>query len=108
MTTTPDEPQVIPEEEAKALLRAAIEARLGESWDAASSGWSVVSSHAYMARLNKGRTNVDFYVNYFTGEVTTEVKEISGGQDAGRVFAWIFAGLFTVIVIVLARGLGWI
>jgi hypothetical protein len=100
------EPQVIPEEEARAILRAAIAAKIGENWDAPNSGWTVVSSHAYMARLNKGRANVDFHVNYFTGEVTTEVKEIDSGQDVGRWVAWVLALIFTVLVVVLARGLG--
>jgi hypothetical protein len=100
------EPQVIPEDEAKAILRAAIEAKLGENWDAPNSGWTVVSSHAYMARLNKGRANVDFYVDYFTGEVTTEVKAIDSGQDAGRAVAWVVAVVFAVLMVVLARGVG--
>lgn len=103
-----NEPQVIPEEEAKAILRAAIEAKIGADWNAPNSGWTVVSSHAYMARLNKGRTNVDFYVDYFTGEVTSEVKAIDSGQDAGRAVAWVLAIVFTVLIVVLARGLGWI
>lgn len=101
-----NEPQVLPEDQAKAILRAAIRAKLGPDWDAPDSGWTVVSSHAYMARLNKGRANVDFYVDYFTGEVTTEVKAIDSGQDAGRAVAWVLAVVFAALVVVLARGLG--
>ncbi len=108
MTQSPDEPQVLPADKAKAILRAAIEAKLGTDWDAPNSGWTVISSHAYMARLNKGRANVDFYVDYFTGEVTTEVKEIDTGQDTGRALAWVLALVFAVLVVVLARGMGMI
>ncbi len=101
-------PEVIPPDEAKAHLRAAIEAQIGPDWDSPSSEWVVVSSHAYMARLNKGRTNIDFYVDYFSGEVTTEVKTVGEGQDLGRTVAWVLLFLFAVIVVVFARGMGWV
>jgi len=105
---TEGEPQILPEDEAKARLRAAIDDTLGPGWDADGSGWQVVSNHAYMARLNKGRTNVDFHVDYFTGEVTHEVKQVDEGQDAGRAVAGVVVLVFAVLVVVLGRGLGWI
>lgn len=99
-------PQVLPPQEAKARLRAAIEAQLGTDWDAPNSRWTVVSSHDYMARLNKGRVNVDFYVDYFSGEVRVEVQEVNAGQEAGRTFAWVLLCLGAVLVFVVARVLG--
>jgi hypothetical protein len=101
-------PTILPDEEAKAILEKAIVEKLGPNWNADDSGWTIISSHAYMARLNKGRTNVDFYVDYFTGEVSTEVKTVNEGQDVGRLIGWVLFGLFAAAVIVLARGLGWI
>lgn len=103
-----DEPQVIPPEDAKAILYQAITDELGAGWDTASGRWVVVTNTAYMARLNKGQINMDFYVDYFSGEVTVQVREVHGGQDTGRLLAWMLVGLFTVIVVMLARALGYI
>ncbi|MEO0563526.1 MAG: hypothetical protein AAF125_15565 [Chloroflexota bacterium] len=106
MTDNHTEPSILPEDEAKERLRAAIAANLGADWDAPDSGWVIVSNHAYMARLNKGRRNVDFYVDYFTGEVSVEVKEVGEGQDVGRAIAWTLLILFAVVVAVFARNAG--
>lgn len=103
-----DEPQVIPAEDAKARLRQAIAAELGDDWEADNSKWVVVSNTDYMARLNKGRINVDFYVNYFDGEVTVKTSEVHAGVDTGKIFAWMLLGLFTVIILLTARILGYI
>jgi hypothetical protein len=102
----PEEPQILQPEDAKEILRAAITEKLGAGWDDADSKWEIVTSTAYMARLNKGRVNVDFYVNYFDGEITIETGEIDHGQDTGRIFAWMMFGLFVVIVVMLAQTFG--
>jgi len=102
MTDTP-EPQILPPDEAKDILRSAITEQLGAGWDAPDSKWTIITSTAYMARLNKGRVNVDFYVNYFDGEVTIETSEIDPGQDAGRIFAWMMFGLFVAVIVLLAQ-----
>lgn len=101
-----DSPDIFPAEQARENLKQAIADKLGPDWDDPQNGWVITSNHDYMARLNKGRVNVDFYVDYFSGEVRVEANEISSGQDAGRVFAWVLLGLAAVLVIVLARGLG--
>lgn len=105
MMTTP-EPDVIPPEEAREHLRAAITEHLGEDWEDEDSRWTVVTSHAYMARLNRGRYNVDFYVNYFDGSVTVESNEVNSGQETGRMLAWTLLLLFAAIVLILAWNLG--
>ncbi|MEL6148061.1 MAG: hypothetical protein AAFV33_23780 [Chloroflexota bacterium] len=105
MTEQP-EPQVIPADEAKAILHAAITDELGAGWDDADSNWVIVTNTAYMARLNKGRVNVDFHVNYFDGEVTIETGEIDHGQETGRIFAWMMLGLFVALVLMVAQALG--
>lgn len=102
-----DEPQIIPPEEARAILEAAIRERLGDHWQDEDSGWAVVTSHDYMARLNKGRTNLDFYVDLL-GEVTVEQKEVSPGQEVGRLFAWMILTLSLVIALLLARIVGFL
>ena len=102
-----DEPQIIPPEEARAILETAIRERLGDDWQDEESGWSVISSHDYMARLNRGRTNLDFYVD-LVGQVTVEQKEINPGQDTGRLFAWLLLLLSLVIALLLARIAGFL
>lgn len=102
----PDEPQIIPPDEAKTILRGAIAEKLGDDWE--QNKWVVVTNTSYMARLNKGRTNVDFYVDYFSGEVTVETSAVDLGQETGKLFAWMMLGLFAVITVLLARGLGFI
>jgi hypothetical protein len=100
-----EEIQPIPGDEARALLEQAIQERLGADWDAEDSGWAVVSSHDYMARLNKGRVNVDFYVDLL-GNVMVEEKLVSPGQDTGRLFAWMFMLVMLGIVFLLAKIFG--
>lgn len=97
-----DEIQPIPAEQARALLEAAIRERLGADWEDDENGWMVITSHDYMARLNKGRVNLDFYVD-LVGNVTVEEKEISPGQDTGRLFAWMMLLLSLGIAFLLAR-----
>ena len=100
-----DDIQPIPGEQARAILEQAIRDRLGEGWDSEDSGWAVVTSHDYMARLNRGRVNVDFYVDLL-GRVTVEQQEINAGQDTGRLFAWMFLLLALAIALLLARIIG--
>ena len=103
----PQETQPIPGDQAREILEQAIRQHLGVDWDREDSGWAVVVSHDYMARLNKGRVNVDFYVDLL-GEVTIEEKPINPGQDTGRLFAWIFLLLMLGIAFLLAKSIGWL
>jgi hypothetical protein len=98
----PDEIQPIPADQARAILDAAIRERLGDDWEDDEDGWVLVTGHDYMARLTKGRTNLDFYVDLL-GNVTIEQKEITLPQDSGRLFAWIFLILSLGIAYLLAR-----
>jgi hypothetical protein len=104
--TDQQEPQMLPPEDAKDILENAIADKLGDDWE--NDKWVVVTNTAYMARLNKGRVNVDFYVDYFSGDVTVETSEVDLGQETGKLFAWMMLGLFAVITLLLARGLGYI
>ena len=102
-----DEPQPIPGEQARAILEQAICERLGPDWNREDSGWAVVASHDFMARLNKGQMNLDFYVDLL-GQVTVEEKRVNPGQDTGRLFAWMFLLLMLGIAFLLAKILGWL
>jgi hypothetical protein len=97
-----DDIQPIPPEQAQQILEAAIRERLGDNWQDDDSGWAVVTSHAYMARLTRGRTNMDFYVDLL-GSVTVEVREIGPAQDSGRLVAWLLLLLSLAIAFLLAR-----
>lgn len=97
-----DEIQPIPAEQARAILEAAIRERLGDNWQDDEDGWALVSGHDYMARLTKGRTNLDFYVDLL-GNVTVEEKAITLPQDSGRLIAWIFLMLSLGIAYLVAR-----
>ena len=100
-----DEIQPIPGEEARSILEQAIRDRLGEDWDDDDNGWAVVTSHDYMARLNRGRVNIDFHVDLL-GNVTVEEKMVNAGQDTGRLFAWMFLLLALGIALLVARIIG--
>mgnify|MGYP001371912329 FL=1 len=97
----------IPADQARAILDAAMKQRLGADWEDEDSGWLLVTGHDYMARVTRGRLNVDFYVDLL-GAVSIEEKEISPAQESGRMLAWIFLMLSLGIAFLLARAVGWL
>lgn len=100
-----DEIQPISGEQARAILEQAIRERLGDNWDNEDSEWAVVTSHDFMARLNRGRMNIDFYIDLL-GNVKVEEKPVNAGQDTGRLFAWMFLLLALAIAFLLAKIIG--
>jgi len=98
----PDDIQPISPKQARAILEAAIRERLGDDWQDDEDGWVRVTGHDYMARLTRGRVNLDFYVDLL-GNVTVEEKRINPGQDSGRLVAWLFLLLSLAIAFLLAR-----
>jgi hypothetical protein len=102
-----DEIEPIPAEQARAILDKAIRERLGERWQDQADGWTLVTGHDYMARLNKGGKNLDFYVDLL-GNVTVEEKEINAGQSTGRLLAWLLLGLSLIIAFLIARIAGFL
>lgn len=101
-TTSPDEFEPIAPEVARQLLEAAIRDRLGDNWDEGEDGWVVLDSHDYMARLNRGRVNLDFYVDLL-GHVTVEEKQLSPAQESGRIVAALLIFVSIILAIVLAQ-----
>lgn len=103
--TEPIEP--IAAHEARALLEQAIRERLGDDWQDEASGWVRVTGHDYMARLTRGRVNVDFYVDLL-GNVTVETSEINAAQDSGRLVAWVLLLVSVGVAVMIARVVGWL
>lgn len=102
-----DEIEPISGEQARAILDAAIAERLGANWQDEDSGWQMVTGHDFMARLTRGRVNVDFYVDLL-GNITVEQSEITTAQDSGRLIAWVFLLLSIGIAFLMARIVGWL
>jgi hypothetical protein len=98
-----DEIEPISPEQARKVLDEAIVQKLGAQWE--DDGWVLVSGNDFMARLTRGRINVDFYVDLL-GEVKVEEKEINAAQDFGRQLAWMFLIASIVIALLLARVAG--
>jgi hypothetical protein len=92
---------------ARALLDAAMRERLGADWEDEDSGWQLVTGHDFMARVTRGRINVDFYVDLL-GEVTVKESAINPAQDSGRMLAWTLLLLSLAIAFLLARAVGWL
>lgn len=103
--TNPIDP--IPAPQARAILEQAMRERLGDDWKDDESGWTLVTGHDYMARVTKGRVNVDFYVDLL-GNVTVESSEINPAQDSGRLIAWMLLLVSLGIAFLLARAVGWV
>jgi hypothetical protein len=102
-----DEIEPIPAEQAREILEQAIRERLGDDWKDDDSGWTKVTGHDYMARVTKGRVNVDFYVDLL-GNVSVETSEINPAQDSGRMIAWMLLLLALAIAFLIARIVGFV
>jgi len=97
---TNEEIEPIPPAEARAILDAAISARLGAEWEY--DGWIIADRGAYNARLSRGKINVDFYVDLL-GEVTVAESNINPAQEYGRALAISFIVGSLLVAVVLAR-----
>jgi hypothetical protein len=98
----PDDIEPISPAQARAILYAAIRERLGDQWDDPERGWIMVTGHDYMARLNRGSKNLDFYVDLL-GKVMVEESELSGAQGVGRMMVWMLLGLSLAIALLIVR-----
>lgn len=97
-----DELDPISAEQARQILENAIVERLGEDWDDEERGWARVTGHDYMARLTRGGTNLDFYVDLL-GNVTVKQSKLSLAQTSGGLLLWILLGLSIVIALLIVR-----
>ena len=103
--TDPIEP--ISGEQARAILEQAIRERLGDDWRDDDSGWTMVTGHDFMARLSRGKLNLDFYVDLL-GKVTVEEKALNPAQESGRLIAWMLLLVSLAIAFLIARIVGWL
>jgi hypothetical protein len=92
----------IPPEQAREILEAAIRERLGDDWDDEQTGWVRVTGHDYMARLARGRTVLDFYVDLL-GNVTVEKSTQNTPGDNLRLIMMILIALSLVIAFMIVR-----
>lgn len=97
----------IPAEQARILLERAIRERCGDDWRDEDSPWIYVTGHDYMARLTRGKVNLDFYVD-LVGEVTVSETTTNSAQQVGRMVAVTLLFLSLVIAALLARAVGWL
>jgi hypothetical protein len=65
----------------------------------------LVTGHDYMARLTRGRVNLDFYVDLL-GNVTVETSEQNVAQDSIRLVLFILLALSLVIAFLIVRIVG--
>ena len=107
MTDTPTPPEPISPEQARMALDQAMAERLGPDWQDEGSGWLLVTGNDYMARVTRGRINVDFMVDLL-GKVTVEERPLTPAQTSGRLIAWTLLLLALGIVYLVARALGWL
>jgi hypothetical protein len=105
--TSDTAPEPIAPAEARAVLERAMAARLGADWQEEGSGWLLVTGNDYMARVTRGKVNIDFLVDLL-GEVSIEEKPLTPSQTSGRLIAWTLLLLALAIVYLLARALGWV
>ena len=98
----PDEIDPISPERAQDILEAAIRERLGDDWEDEDSGWTKVTGHNYMARLTRGRTSLDFYVDLL-GNVTVEQTNSAPLLETGRLLLIMLLGLSIVIAFLIVR-----
>lgn len=99
--------EMISPEQARQLLDRAMRETLGDDWQDEDSGWQMITGHDYMARVTRGRVNVDFYVDLL-GQVTIEKKMINAAQSSGRLLAWTLLLLSLGIAYLMARAVGWL
>ena len=96
----------ITSQQARAVLNAAIRERLGDDWETDPDGWTRVDSGDFYARLNKGRRNLDFYVDLL-GEVRVEDSDINPAQEYGRLLALFFLSGSILLALIIAHVAGY-
>jgi hypothetical protein len=99
--------QIISPAEARAALEAAIIEWLGEGWQTQVDGWVVVDRGDFHARLNRGRVNLDFYVDLL-GAVRIEESGIDAAQEYGRILALMFLAGSILAAILIAYIAGYL
>ena len=100
-----EELEPISAQEARTILEAGIEERLGTGWKNDPEGWVMTSGHDYMARLTKGNKRIDFQVDLL-GELTIIESEAGPEVYYGQIIAWLIliGSLFVALIIARIAG----
>lgn len=70
-------------------------------------GWRVIIQTDYMARLTRGRANLDVRVDLL-GNLEMEEKPLTDMQESGRLIAIVLLLITFLLVLTLLSGLGWL
>lgn len=105
-STSELDPQKPPEAEiepispqaAEAILKQAVEPYLAE-------GWRVIDHNAYLARLTRGKHNLDIRVDLL-GQIEKQETDLTPLQDSGRLMAWILLLTGLMVALALSAALG--
>ena len=96
----PPEPEIEPigPQEAEALLKQAVEPYLAE-------GWRLIDRSAYLARLTRGKRNLDIRVDLL-GQIEKQEMDLTPLQDSGRLMAWILLLAALMVALAFSAALG--
>ena len=94
-----DEVQIVEPDEAAAIINPVIE-------ELEADGWVVIVQNDYMARLTRGRRNLDLEVSLL-GELHREEKPLSLVQESGQMVAILLVLISILAAISAASALGW-
>jgi len=92
--TQVSEVKIIEPDEAAAILQPKIT-------ELEAAGWVVMVQHDYMARLTRGKRNLDVQVDLL-GVLHLEEKPLTPAQESGQIVAIILLILILFLVLVLA------
>ena len=93
-----DEVQIVEPDEAAAILEPVVSELEAE-------GWVIIVQHDYMARLTRGRRNLDLEVDLL-GELHREEKPLSLVQESGQIVAILLVLVSILAAISVASALG--
>jgi len=96
----PSEPEIEPisPQDAEAILKQAVEPYLAE-------GWRVIDRSAYLARLTRGKRNLDLRIDLL-GKVEKQEMDLTPLQDSGRLMAWMLQLTALLVALALSAALG--
>lgn len=99
-TPAPEEPEieVIPPDQADAILQEALLPYLQE-------GWSVIHRGPYNTRLTRNKRNLDIRVDLL-GKVEMVETDLTPLQESGRLIAWMLLLVSLLAALVVGTALG--
>ena len=99
--------EVIPADQARAAIQAAIVAQLGPDWADEDQGWLKVHDSDYLVRLTRRGINMDFHCDLL-GAVSVTEQPANPLQTSGRLIAWMLLGASMLLALALAWASGFL